>query len=49
MQIRCFCYALQCGTTQGNTNLLPLKERTRVPVQRCDSRWHSYQTRTFSA
>ena len=27
MQIVCFCYALKCGTTQGNTRLLALKER----------------------
>ena len=30
MQIKCFCYALQCGTTQGNTNLLPPNEREKT-------------------
>ena len=30
IHIRGFCYALQCGTTQGNTNLLPLKEREKT-------------------
>ena len=30
MQIVCFCYALKCGTTQGNTRLLPLNEREKT-------------------